>query len=162
MSNPYVSSYEEVFLNAFGRGVEQMPEEFPKVIKEITDKVMDAVINNLENYIQEDMKRNLNDQIRHEAKIVAESMLANALAGDDTTIRNLFGFNDWYMKHSYISADKPTQWNLIVAMMEKRPDIFVNERIHQQDKQIEILNNEIKRLREHVEFQRRKLEGEAA
>lgn len=149
MSSPYVSSYDETFMKAFSGAIDQMPTEHESAIKKIHNEILNEVIEKLEYYVQYDMKSNLDGAIRQEAAKVAESMLMNALAGDDKQIRNLMGFNDWYMKHLYV-GERPTQWKLMEALMERRPDIFVNEQIAQQQREIEHLKAEVKRLGDRV------------
>lgn len=149
MSNPYVSSYDEVFRKAFAGAIEQMPEDHEAAIKDIYGKISDAVLEQLENYVQNDMKSNLDGAICHAAKDVAESMLRSALAGDDAQIRNLFGFNDWYMKHAY-RGSLPTQWKLIDAIVERKPELFVNEKLAQQAAEIKELQAQAERLCERI------------
>ena len=74
----------------------------------------------------------------------------NALAGDDQTIRNLFGFSDWYMKNLYMGK-LPTQWGLIDAIAERKPEIFRDERIAQQQAQIKQLTQELNRVKNYWE-----------
>lgn len=154
MSEPIVSSYETAFVEAFGRGISAMPDDHTKVIKDIVDKIHERVISDIENYIMDDMKSNINDSIRQEAASVASSMLADALAGDDKEIRSLFGFHEWYMKSPWRNDGKPTQWALIDAIVARRPDLFVDERIKQRDREIEVAKGEIARLNKYIERQR--------
>lgn len=146
MNEPFVSSYEEQFMEAFDRGIQQLPEDRTKVVKDIVDKIHEEVISQLHYYIEDDLKKNVDDQIRDHASKVASSMLANALAGDDQQIRKLFGFNDWYMKYAGVNRDLPTQWALIDALVARRPDIFVDERITQRDAEIKNLTERVARL----------------
>ena len=151
MSEPFVSSFDEKFIAAFGRGIENLPEYQTKLVKDIVDKILTDVILMVESHIEEDMKRNMHEEIRSEAAKVAQSMLANAIAGNDKEIRNLFGFNEWYMKSAYV-GDGPTQWKLIDALVARSPDIFVNEKILQQDKKIELLKYENIRLKASIQY----------
>lgn len=146
MNEPFVSSYEEQFMEAFDRGVQQLPEDRTKIVKDIVDKIHEEVITQLHYYIEDDLKKSLDDQIRDHASKVASSMLANALAGDDREIRNLFGFSDWYMKYAGVSGDLPTQWKLIDALVARRPDVFVDERIKQREREIVVLTERAWRL----------------
>ncbi len=145
----YVNSYDKVFMEAYDRGVIDMPKELPDVVKKITDDIFEKVLNNLFDYIADDMKRNLDDSIRANAAKVAESMLMNALAGDDKEIRNLFGFNDWYMKNLYIGSH-PKQWDLIDAIVKRNPDLFVNEKITQLSGQVAHLQKENARMNTYI------------
>ena len=151
MAEPYVSSYDQAFMDAFDKGIKEMPDTLQNMVKTMLDKFHDEILGNLQYYIQDEMKSNLDGEIRGHAAKVAESMLANALAGDDREIRNLFGFNDWYMKHLYIGS-KPTQWALIDALVERRPDIFVNERIAQRDAEIMQLNQQVSNLQRQLNY----------
>lgn len=153
MSQPFVSAYDEVFNNAFDKGAKEMPKELPRLVKDMVDKFHEEVFSSLENYILDDMKANLDRGIKDYASQVASSMLANALAGDDKEIRNLFGFNEWYMKHPFISGDRfPTEWALIDAIAARRPDILVSERIAQRDCEIHKLNQTIVNLTRQLDY----------
>ena len=78
-------------------------------------------------------------------------MLANALAGDDDTIKTLFGFNDWYLKHIGHFDNIPTQWKLIDAIVDRRPDVFFDERLKQRDAEIASLQSTVIRLKMRVD-----------
>ena len=160
MNEPYVSSYDEQFMEAFDRGVQQLPEDRIKVVKDIVDKIHEEVITQLHYYIEDDLKKNVDAQIRDHASKVASSMLANALAGDDQEIRKLFGFSDWYMKYAGVNRDLPTQWALIDALIARRPDIFVDERIKQREREIAALTERVGRL-EAANLRLREYYGEA-
>ena len=146
MNEPYVSSYDEQFMQAFDRGIQQLPESRTKVVKDIVDKIHEEVITQLHYYIEDDLKKNVDAQIRDHASKVASSMLANALAGDSQQLRTLFGFNDWYMKYAGVNRDLPTQWALIDALVARRPDIFVDERIKQREREVVVLTERVQRL----------------
>lgn len=153
MSEPYVSSYDQVFRDAFDKGIKEMPQDLSGLVKTIVDKLHEDVLSNLNYYIVDEMKSNIDREIQDHASKVASSMLANALAGDDREIRNLFGFNDWYMKHSYVNEhNKPTQWALIDAITARRPDLFVSERIAQRDVEIVKLNQRIANLNRQLDY----------
>jgi hypothetical protein len=150
MTQPFVSSYDQAFLDAFDKGIKEMPQDLSGLVKATLDRVHEEVLSSLQFYIQDDMKSNLDREIRSHAADVASSMLANALAGDDKEIRNLFGFNDWYMKNLYLGRE-PTQWALIDAIVARRPDVFVDERIAQRDAEIQELNRRVANLMRRVE-----------
>src|SRR6185437_13397980 len=150
MTQPFVSSYDQAFLDAFDKGIKEMPKDLSGLVKATLDRVHDDVLSSLQFYIQHDMQSNLDGEIRSHAAEVASSMLANALAGDDKEIRNLFGFNDWYMKHLYMGST-PTQWALIDAIVARRPDLFVDERIAQRDAEVRELNRQIANLKRRIE-----------
>lgn len=153
MSNPHVSSYDQAFIDAFDTRIKGMPQDVSAMVEEMLDKFHADVLTSLQYYIVDDMKSNLDAEIREHAAKVAESMLANALAGDSQEIRNLFGFNDWYMKHGYIGQGRrPTQWALIDAIVARRPDLFVDERIAQRDVEIQQLNQEVLRLGQRLDY----------
>lgn len=151
MSKPFVSTYDEVFKEAFSKGIQEMPESLPGLVKDILDKVHEEVLQSLGNYIQDEMKSNMDREIMGFASEVTESMLSNALAGDSKEIRNLFGFNEWYMKHLYMGK-KPTQWALIDALVARRPDLIIDERISQRDVEIQELNRQISNLQNRIDY----------
>jgi hypothetical protein len=151
---PHVSSYDDVFKNAYDKGVKEMPAELPELVKKIVDNFHEDVLTRLHYYIVDEMKPNIDRDICDHAAKVAESMISNALAGDDATIRNLFGFNEWYMTHLY-AGKLPTQWALIDAIAKRNPDLFVNEKIAQQAAEIAELNNVIARQKDTIEYFRR-------
>ena len=157
----YVNSYDEVFKEAFKKGVDTMPDKLKEIVKTLSDTIHEQVLDNLFYTIENDMKDNLDCAISSTAAKVCESMLMNALAGDDKEIRNLFGFNDWYMKSLYL-GQMPTQWALIDAIIAKNPEVFVNERIAQQARVIEELNRTSIRQKEYIAQLREKYEGVAA
>ena len=105
----------------------------------------------IEDYVRDEMGSNAAIGLRDTAARMAESMLSNALAGDDKTIRNLFGFNDWYMKTLYMGS-LPTQWALIDAIVARCPDIFAEERVKQRDAEIVELNRKIANLTRQLEW----------
>ncbi len=153
MTQPMVSSYDQVFMDAFDKGIKEMPDALPGLVKTMLDKVHEEVLTSLQYYIQDEMKSNLDAEIRDHASKVAESMLATALAGDSKEIRNLFGFNDWYMKHPFMGGDRlPTQWALIDAIVARRPDLFVDERIAQRDAKIHQLNHRVVNLTRQLDY----------
>lgn len=149
MSEPYVNSHDQAFVNAFGRGVERLPDDRTKLVKDIVDRVHEEVVSQVMHYVTEEMAGNAADALREEAAKMTSSMLANALAGDDKEIRNLFGFNEWYMRFSYLGI-LPKQWALIDAIVARRPDIFLDERLKQRDREITTLNADIARLKAYV------------
>jgi hypothetical protein len=138
-------------MEAFEKGAKEMPSDLSGIVKAMVDQVHDEALDQLTSYITDEMRSNINAEIRNQAASVASSMLANALAGDDRQIRTLFGFNDWYMKHLY-SGSKPTQWALIDALVARRPDLFVSERIAQRDAEIGLLTQEVCRLKERLAY----------
>lgn len=162
MSGPYVNSYDDKFMDAFGRGITSIPDDKANTIKDMVEKIHEEVISKIEYYVIDELKSNLDDQIRQEAASVASSMLANAIAGDDKEIRNLFGFSEYYMQYAHDFNNLPKQWALIDALVVRRPDLFVDERIAQRDREIVALKHEMKRLREYMEFRRRQCEGESS
>ena len=141
-----VSSYCDVFREAFSVSCEGMDENCEKIVDKIEDliwrSVQEKVRENTLNYLEENIK----DDICQKAAKVAESMLANAIAGDDTTLRNLFGFSEWYMKNLYV-GEYPTQYELIDMLVRRHPEFFQKERERQLLKRIELLTKELKRVR---------------
>jgi hypothetical protein len=149
MSTPFVSGYEQAFLDAFGRGIEELPEEHAALVKAIVDKIHEEVSDRIMQHVNEEMASAAADHLRDVAAKMCSSMLGNALAGDDKQIRNLFGFNDWYLKHGYL-GDHPTEWKLIDAIVERRPDIFLDERLAQRDREIADLRRDLQRARDRI------------
>jgi hypothetical protein len=159
MSEPYVSSYDDVFTKAFTGAIENVPWGQAVLVKDIVDQIQEQVVSSIENYVLDDMKRNLDDQIRGAASEVARSMVMNALAGDDETIRNLFGFTGWYMKHAWPYSAMPTQWKLIDALVDRRPEIFLDERLAQRDREITQLKERVAQIGKTADHYRRLYEG---
>ena len=116
----------------------------------ITDTICDAIQENVRYNTEEYLAESIKDDITNRAAKVAESMLMNALAGDDSTIRNLFGFSDWYMRNLY-SGRLPTQWALIDAIADRKPELFSDEKIKQQAAEIANLQREVARLKNYWE-----------
>ena len=152
MSNPFVSSYSAALAEAFGRGFEEIPCDKVAIVKKIVEEIHTEVLDKIEDRMRESMLTQLNDKIRHTASSIASSMLANALCGDDKEIKNLFGFNDWYLKHSCSFSGLPSQWKLIDAIVHRRPDIFVDERIKQRDAEITDLKASVSRLKDRLDY----------
>lgn len=142
----YVNRFQEALDVALGK----LPEKHMDMIKKITDTICEAVQENVRYNTEEYLADSIKDDIAGRAAKVAESMLMNALAGDDKTIRNLFGFNDYYMKNLYLGR-LPTEWALIDAIAERNPKIFSDEMIKQQAAQIEELQKTCDRLRKYCD-----------
>lgn len=140
--NPYEASIRAAFHNSVS---DDIPEDSEKLIIKISDDICEAVSERIRDRVRTWLLDNIKDDICREAARVAESMLMNALAGDDKELRNLFGFSDWYMSHLYVGA-LPTQWRLMEKLIERHPDLFVSERIAQLDKQVEEQSKTIARL----------------
>ena len=146
----HVSRYEDKFKEGLEEAISELPTDYAEMIDKITDTICDAVQEKVRYRTAKYLAECVKDDILSKAQDVAESMLMNAIAGDDATIRNLFGFNDWYMKRLYM-AELPTQWALIDAIAERKPDIFRDERIAQQAAQIEQLQKDVARIKNYWE-----------
>ncbi len=147
MIQPFVNMYTDSVRQAFSKVLEN--EEFAnqeKIVSSLVDKILVDVMDRLHYFITEDMINNIGDTISAKAATVAEHMLRDALAGDDKELRNLFGFNDWYMKHAFSTSPLPKQWALIDAIAERHPQFFVDERILQRDKEIALLKDNVQKL----------------
>ena len=73
-------------------------------------------------------------------------MLEKALAGDDQTLNNMFGFYPGYREHnkySILDFRLPHQWEAINAMVKANPELFKEERFQQQEVKIEALERKI-------------------
>lgn len=155
---PYVNSWDEKFRKSMHRACENAIENSPEtteLVKKLAGDVIEATADRVRDYIENELWTNLEDMLCARAARVAESMLNNALAGDSAELRNLFGFNEWYMKHPYHYADrKPTQWALIDALAARHKDLIVDERVKQREAEIAELMRQIgnlKKLVEHLE-----------
>jgi len=132
----YVSRFEE----ALDVALVELPEKHTDMINNITDTICGAIQERVRECTVDYLADSIKEDISERAAKVAESMLMNALAGDDQTIRNLFDFNSYYMKNLYLGS-LPTQWALIDAIAERNPKLFSDERIKQQAAQIVELRN---------------------
>lgn len=154
MSQPYVSPYHELIIEAFDSGfdaaldAERMIDR-TALVKKLVDEVWETAVSHLHASIDDYLGENLKDATKQRAAEVAEHMLRDALAGDDKQLRNLFGFNDWYMKHTY-TGNFPTQWALLDVLIARRPDLMVDERIKQRDREIELLRQNIGGLHRQI------------
>lgn len=142
----FVSPFEEQFTESLTKATEDLPEQYEELIKDIEDKIWNAVQDKLRDSTVHYLKDNMKDDILQHAAKVAESMISNALAGDDKTLRNLFGFSDWYMKNRYL-GEHPREYKLLDMLVERHPDFFVNEKIKQLETDNKALNHELQRLR---------------
>ena len=147
---PYVSSYEETLREGLADAIAKLPDEHKDMIDKITDAICEAIQEKVRYNTEEYLAEAIKEDITQRASKVAESMLMNALAGDDATIRNLFGFSDWYMRNLYLGS-LPTQWKLIDAIVERKPDVFSDEKIKQQAAEIASLRHEVARLKNYWE-----------
>lgn len=146
----HVSSYEDAFRDGLKEALAELPDDHKQMINKITDTICEAIQENVRHNTETYLAKSIKDDIASRAAKVAESMLMNALAGDDKTIRNLLGFNDWYMKNLYMGK-LPTQWALIEAIVERRPDLFNDERFNQKDAEIAHWKREAVRLKNYWE-----------
>lgn len=146
----YVTPYEEKLREGLEKAISEIPDDHKKMIDKITDTICESIQERVRSNTQEYLAASIQDDIFHRAAKVAESMLMNALAGEDKEIRNLFGFSDYYMKSLYLGK-LPTQWALIDAIAKRNPKIFGDERIKQQEAQISDLQRELTRVRSYWE-----------
>jgi hypothetical protein len=154
MSQPYVSPYHELIIEAFDSGFDaalnaERIVDRTALVKKLVDEIWEQAVTQLHNSIDDYLGENLKDATRRRAAEVAEHMLRDALAGDDKQLRNLFGFNEWYMKHAY-SGNFPTQWALLDVLIARRPDLLVDEKIRQQAREIELLKQNIGGLHRQI------------
>ena len=144
----YVSSYEDDLREGLAEAISKLPDEHKEMINKITDTICEAIQEKVRYNTEEYLAESIKDDICHRASKVAESMIMSALAGDDKEIKNLFGFNDWYMKNLYMGK-LPREWALIDAIAERKPEIFHDEKIKQQEAQIVELQREVARLKNY-------------
>lgn len=149
MTQPFVSAYTEEIRKAFENIVKN--EDFvdqEKIVKNLVDNILENVTDRVHDYVSEELINNIKDAVCSKAAEVAEHMLRDALAGNDKQLRNLFGFNEWYMKHAYAGGLLPRQWELLDAIVERNPQFFVDERLAQKDKEITLLKDQYNRMKE--------------
>jgi hypothetical protein len=161
MTRPYVNSYTESIQRAFEELDEENFIDQEKIVKSIVDKILEEVTDRVHCFISDYVISNLKDSFCAKAAEVAEHMLRDAIAGNDKQIRNLFDFNEWYMKHRY-HGSQPKQWDLINAIVEKNPQIFIDERFTQKDKEIELWKDSYNRMkddRDHLHTELAKARG---
>ncbi len=144
----YVSSYENHLRDGLDTALNKLPEEYLESINKITDIIIDQCQEKIRFYTEEYLAESIKEDIMNRAAKVAESMIMNALAGDQREIRNLFGFNDWYMKHAYV-GNLPREWKLIEEIVKRMPEVFVDEKIKQLETQVKNLEKECVRLRSY-------------
>ncbi len=142
----YVNSYEEIFRDGLENALSKLPSDYLESINKITDAIFEQCQEKIRYETETYLAESIKEDIANRAAKVAESMLMNALAGDEKEIRNLFGFNDWYMKHAYI-GNLPREWKIMEEIIKKRPDVFIDEKIKQLEKQVKILEKECLRLK---------------
>lgn len=152
---PYVSPYADEIRETLGKGfdaaMEAQPDRAP-LVKKLVDTIYEEVVTQLHDSIDLYLGENLRDALCGQAAKIAESMLMNALAGDNAELRNLFGFHDWYMKHARNFDRLPSQWALVDALVQRNPALFVDERIAQRDSEIAMLKAANLRLNERLEY----------
>jgi hypothetical protein len=154
MIQPFVNSYNETICQTLGAAIDAAMSEVVNrtpLVKKIVDDIWYEVVQRLHDSIDDYLGENLKDTLCARAAEVAEHMLRDALAGDDKELRNLFGFNDWYMKHSYV-GQLPTQWALIDALAKRHQGLIVDERIKQRDREIELLRLCITNLKRELAY----------
>jgi len=146
----FVSSYEKAIRDAFDSVSNDLPGDHEKLITKISDEICEAVSENIRNRVRDYLMENIKDDICRDAASVAESMLANAMAGDDKQLRNLFGFNEWYMKHLY-TGNYPTQYALLDMLIKRHPTLFADERMRQLETLVSEQQKTIDRLTKRLE-----------
>lgn len=148
----YASSYEPEFCKAFRDSLDALDvEPFEDAVKKMADRVSEAVVDRVHDDVRDRLISSINDSICQHAGEVAMRYLEEALAGDDKQIRNLLGLYDHQTAYQFTRwSPRPTRWLLIEAMMERRPDLFVDERIRLLNGQIEEQEREIVQWRERA------------
>jgi hypothetical protein len=146
MSDPFVSSYDEQIRAAFDHALGEMPTDHSKLICKVTDDICQEIHDQIRDKFVEYFFENIKDDICRKAAAVAKSMIISALAGDDKEIRHLFGFNDHYIRWAWPPNELPTQWRLIEAIAARRPDLFTDERLKQNEREIELLRQRNEKL----------------
>ncbi len=152
MNDIFISLYEEIIRDAVDKALgNKLPFDREKIIKEYTDKMCYEVIDGIRDYITDEFFENVKDDICRKAAEVLTSMLKDALAGDDETLKNLFGFRYEYLHFRFIpynTYNLPTQVNLINTIVKANPNIFVNEKIKQLEWELKYYKDHNKK---HVE-----------
>jgi hypothetical protein len=163
-SAAYVSMYEREFREAFSHSLDALDTEpFEQSVKKIVERIADDVVYRVHDDVRDRLISSIGDSICAKAAEVATRMLESALAGDEKEIKQLFGFYDYReggMAHmAFHFSPKPQRWQLIEALMERGPDVFIDERIGQLGENIVARDREIERLRKTVDFYRALSEG---
>jgi hypothetical protein len=144
-----ISPYTATIQEAFNLAVSDLPDDHTKLVDDIVDKIGEQVLEKVRDNARNYLLENISDDIQRAAATVAESMLMNAMAGDKKELRNLFGFSDWYMNYLYL-GDYPREYQLLDMLIERNPDIFINEKIAQLTAANEHYKKEINRLRDYI------------
>lgn len=129
----YVGSFEKAFRDAFSETLAELEAEpFEDQVKKIADKLGEVVLDRVHDDIRDRLISSVGDSICEKASEVAARMLENALAGDDRTLRKLFGFYTYPTAYQFSAwGTRPQRWSLIEALMARSPEFFQNERIGQ-------------------------------
>jgi len=138
------------YTDALEMAIDDLPEKHTGLIEKITDQIWDEVQNKLRDHTTQYLLDIVKDDLQQKAAEMAESMLRNAIAGKDRAIRNLFDFNDYYMKNLYVGKP-PTQWKLLDTIIERHSNVFIDEKIKQQKTEIENLKRENLRLTKYLD-----------
>lgn len=119
-----------------------------KMVSDIHDKLFEKVSNRLFDHLIESVQ----DRIDIVASDGASAILAKALQGDDKTLKDLFGFSDWYLNRSSIIFEfrDLTQVKLIEYLIKTYPQFFIDEAFKQKDTILNLHKDEIERLKQIV------------
>lgn len=129
----FVSSYQDAFQDAFKETLAEIDvEPFESSVKKIVSRLAEDVVDRVHDDVRDRLITSIEDSISAKAAEVATRMIEHALCGDEAEIRNLMGFYSYpagSRKHMANSPYYIAGWKLLMALMDKRPDIFVDERI---------------------------------
>lgn len=158
-----VSMYEDAFRKAFSETLSELePEPFEATVKKIVDRLAEDVVDRVHDDVRDRLISAIGDSICAKAAEVATRMLEDALTGDEQQLRNLFGFythKEGELAWRAFSTPKLQRWGLIEALIERRPDLFVSERIDELNEHVIYLNRERARLQKQCSWWRDKAEG---
>lgn len=145
----YVGSYDEAFRTAFANALEDIQKDpFEDTVKNLVNRIGEDVLDRVRDQISDTMISDVGDKICAKAAEVATRMLEEALAGDDDQLRNLFGFYSHQQRYDFYYHSQ--RWVLIEALMARRPDFFVDERLAQLEGKIEALQKQNASLQERL------------
>ena len=142
----FVSSYDTALEESFRMGIQGLTASQEQILKESLDVLKEEVFERLLSTMKQYLVENLQDEIRQAANNHAVGILESALAGDDETIRNLFGFYSIETRPIF-QGRLPKQWALIDAIFKRNPQVFIDQKIAQQQAEIQQLRDDLARHR---------------
>jgi hypothetical protein len=159
----YVGTYESEFRKAFTDTLDNLEAEpFEASVKKIVDRLAEDVVDRVHDDVRDRLISAISDSICAKAAEVATRMLESALAGDDNELRNIFGFYQHpagSLAHHATFAPRLQRWQLIDALVERRPDFFIDERLDELNEKLISAQRQATNLQKQVNWWRDKAEG---